>query len=866
MTYCVWLLLLWAFWALPVDSGWTAVTVSNVASYYFVSAAWKDYLIAVAVGDSGSAGCILRTTDSGSSWVAASSPSTFPRLSDVAYLLSGGTAYFVAVGFDTTTGYATSFTSTDGGDTWTEGTRVSSVGCRWYGVSLGSSGAGYAVGYKTVSASAALYTTTSLSTSPLTWSEMTFAGGSAIQLNDVATTDGVNVIAVGRDRVNSVGVVLYSTDSGATWTKSTAVGSSIAQFFSVDMFASTAFVVASGIVAVTTDYGLSFAHTDTAVTNGVISTSVAPAVHAVSAFSAKEVYLASTTGYILQGNYTTGVGIVWSTITTVTGVVFYSMSMSPVNTNGFAGIGKNVASGATSNTIYMLFAAPTARPTALPTAKPTSVPTATPTLAGTIFNGEWSMLSDPGSSVSASRSFTGSCWPSLSKIILVGSSGDDGVVMTSSDQGSTWSGTVKPALAYATAFTDVACNSAYAVAVTGEGYVYYSSDSGSSWTVFGSGTQLGDGDSLNSVIIANDSTVYIAASSGAVYKAAAGTWSFSTCSDASVITSALYGVHSFDGSLVVVVGADGAIYYSSDTVTPTWTAASSVASNTNDLYSISCGSAYSCFAGGDSGTLLQTTDGAVTWTLIAGVTGISTVTTSSLKYHTVAMIDSKIAFVAASNGAVVSTLNAGASWTVETSLASGNTVTTLSLYRSNAVVLADTDGRAYLRLMAKPTGQPSGQPSQQPTRQPTRRPTAQPTRQPSSQPSGEPSAEPSFGMKPSGQPTRQPSVQPTVQPTGHPTRPNQVRLSRAECCLITQSLLTLSRSLSPPPPTPLPFCCYCSTRRPVPQGSRRANQRGNPQECPRIPQGSLLAARLVSLAGNPVLAPPWSPAPLCRSR
>ena len=840
----VWLLALCALWVLPVDSGWTAVTVDYVASYNFVSAAWKDYLVAVAVGDSGSAGCISRTSNSGSSWVAASSPSTFPRLSDVAYLLSGSTAYFVAVGFDTNTGYATSFTSTDGGSTWTEGTRVSSVGCRWYGMSLGSSGAGYAVGYKTVSASAALYKTTSLSSSPLTWSEMTFTGGSAIQLNDVATTDGVKVIAVGRDRVNSVGVVLYSTDSGATWTKSTAVGSSIAQFFSVDMYDSTSFVVASGVVAVTSDYGASFDYTDTAVTNGIISTSVAPAVHAVSAFSATTVYLASTTGYILQGTYTSGVGIVWSTLTAVTGVVFYSICMSPVDTNGFAGIGKNVASGATSNTIYMLFAAPTALPTAHPTTKPTSVPTATPTLAGTIFNGEWSFLSDPGSSVSASRSFTGSCWPSLQKIILVGSSGDDGVVITSSDQGSTWSGTVMPALAYATAFTDVVCNSAYAVAVTGAGYVYYSSDSGSSWTMVASGTLLGK--SLNSVIIASGSKVYIAAtassgSSGAVYKAtagtSAGTWSFSACSDDSVITSALYGVHSFDGSLVVVVGAGGAIYYSSDTDTdtPIWTAASSVASNTNDLYSISCGSAYSCFAGGDSGTLLQTTDGAVTWTPITGVTGISTVTTSSLKYHTVTMIDSKIAFVAASNGAVVSTLNAGASWTVETSMASGNTVTTLSLYRSNAVVLADSDGRAYLRLMARPTGQPTHQPSRQPTRQPTRRPTAQPTgqpstaqptrdpsgqptrqptrrptgqptgqpstglpthhpsgqptrqptrrptgqptKQPSSQPSGEPSAEPSFGMRPSGQPTKPPSVQPTAQPTGHPTRPNQVRLS-----------------------------------------------------------------------------------------
>jgi len=155
---------------------------------------------------------------------------------------------------------------------------------------------------------------------------------------------------------------------------------------------------------------------------------------------------------------------------------------------------------------------------------------------------------------------------------------------------------------------------------------------------------------------------------------------------------------------------------------------------------------YSCFVGGDSGTLLHTNNGGNSWTALTA-TGISG-TTASLSFHTVRMIDSKVAFVTASNGVVVSTVDAGTSWVADTTVARGNTITTLSLYTSNTLVMADSDGRAYLRLQAPPSGQPTKQPSRQPTRQPSEQPSSQPSRQPSRQPTAQPTGQPSGKGKP----------------------------------------------------------------------------------------------------------------------
>jgi len=706
------------------------------------------------VGANSVRGCILTTSDTGATWTlvnpatavtqsTGNTLSDFPILSAVSFLASGGNNYFVVVGYSSTSGYATSFTSTNSGATWREGTRV--AGSRWYGVTLGSAAdTAYAVGYKTNTVS--LYKSTLSSSSAMSWTSLSDL--SAIQLNDVATVDGVSIIAVGKDRTNSIGVVLYSTDSGASWTKSSAVANDATlstlswwQFFSVDMYGSTAFVAggssAAGYLGVTTDYGISFDYADS-ITNGAMVFNVPIAVHAVSALSATEVYLSSSSGYVLKGTYAPSPAAVsWTTSKYVADTTFYSISMFS-STNGIAGV--KAATSGTTNSLWMLFGDPTASPTPIPSPWPTAVPSPLPTYSGTVLNGAWTVVNNPAASLTQGPSWKGSCWSSLTTIVLVGSSGDNGLIVTSSDQGSTWSGTSIEAGADSKSFSDVACYSTYAAAVTSQGYIYNSSNSGSSWTVVSS-TPLSD--ILNAITIASDGKVYIASSSGAVYKATAGTWSFTSCSS-NAMTTVLYGVGTFDGTLVMAVGAGGVIFYSTDTSTPIWT--SSTSGVTVDLYSVSCGSIYSCFVGGDSGTLLRTNDGGTSWTALTA-TGISG-TTASLSFHTVRMIDSKVAFVTASNGVVVSTVNAGVSWVTDTTVASGNTVTTLSLYTSNTLVMADSDGRAYLRLQAPPSGQPTSQPSQQPTRQPSQQPSSHPSSQPSHQPSAQPTGQPSGKGKP----------------------------------------------------------------------------------------------------------------------
>ena len=777
-----------------VAGGWQKIPVSPY-QYNFVAAAWGGTAsVGVIVGTRDDSGVILYTSNGGSTWTSVTS-TTFPPMTSVAYLSYSGTDYFVALGYDSDSGYATSFVSTDSGLSWTEGTQVTTDGTRWYGLALGSTaGTAYAVGYKTDTGFAAVHKS-SLSAS-LSWTSLTDTL-EAIQFNDVASSDGVSVIAVGTDRSSSpAAVVFYSTNSGLSWTRSTAASltsSSLTQFYSVNMFCSagtcTAFLLANDYVFVTTTYGNTFDYNG-AETNADIVSGVPPSIHAISAVSATTVYAASTSGYILAGTYVFGTSLTWTTSASSSSVVYYSISMMFSNgvLTGVAGVGANSASGATSNNLYLLFSDPTAVPTAAPTAIPSSAPTPSPTYTSTLWTGTWSVVASPGSSsVGSSRVFRGACWPSTLRIVLVGYSGDSGIIVSSSDLGTTWTGTTYAAGQFGRAFSDIACSSTYAVVIGSRGYIYYSSDAAVTWTAYATRLTY----ALYSVALGTNNVVYVSAASGYVYKATAGTWTFASCSSTAMTTAAtnLYGIATFDGTRVYAVGAGGAIYYSTDTATPTWTAATS--SVTVDLYSVSCGSAFSCFAGGNSGTLLRTIDGGVTWTALSS--GLSA--SYSLKFHAIKMLDANVAFVSSNGGDIVSTIDAGATFTSQTELASGMPVSCISFIQSNLVVAADTDGRAYLRLTSLPTGQPTRQPSMQPTGQPSRQPSGQPTRQPTRQPSDNPTGMPSYAKRPSGQPTKQPTGQPSIQPTGqpsaqpfgrptgqpstqpsgNPTRPNQVR-------------------------------------------------------------------------------------------
>jgi hypothetical protein len=121
-------------WALPelvllllcllglVFGGWQKIPVSTY-QYNFVAAAWGGTAsVGVIVGTRDDSGVILYTSNGGSTWTSVTwtsvtwtsvTSTTFPPMTSVAYLSYSGTDYFVALGYDSDSGYATSFVSTD---------------------------------------------------------------------------------------------------------------------------------------------------------------------------------------------------------------------------------------------------------------------------------------------------------------------------------------------------------------------------------------------------------------------------------------------------------------------------------------------------------------------------------------------------------------------------------------------------------------------------------------------------------------------------------------------------------------------------------------------------------------------------------
>jgi len=222
----------------PICSVWNSVSISAY-DVTWDGACWASRTRAIMVGARDSTGAIMTTSDAGNTW-SLYTASTLPPLSEVScYTAASGTQTVLAVGYDSDAGYAAAYVSSNAGSTWAESFRVSSGGCRFYSVSVGSSGTAFAVGYNSQSATAAIYTSTAPPYS--VWTAYATAL-SSVELVGVSTDTGVKAVAVGRDRTNSRGVVYYTLDGGGTWALADLSSTLIAPSFTLQLSFSSQFV------------------------------------------------------------------------------------------------------------------------------------------------------------------------------------------------------------------------------------------------------------------------------------------------------------------------------------------------------------------------------------------------------------------------------------------------------------------------------------------------------------------------------------------------------------------------------------------------------------------------------------------------
>lgn len=124
-----------------------------------------------------------------------------------------------------------------------------------------------------------------------------------------------------------------------------------------------------------------------------------------------------------------------------------------------------------------------------------------------------------------------------------------------------------------------------------------------------------------------------------------------------------YDISTYDGVNVIAVGANGNIYYSSDSIA-TWSAGNSGV--TSIVYCVDHGDSLVAMAAGAASYVAKTEDGGATWTALS-VFSSGDVT---VRFHAIHMRSSTDAFIAGSNGDVYSTFDGGSTWTLTASTGS----------------------------------------------------------------------------------------------------------------------------------------------------------------------------------------------------
>ncbi len=444
------------------------------------------------------------------------------------------------------------------------------------------------------------------------WATATGSGtvASTNQLNAVSCS-GTTCVAVG-NAVSSVGTIIYSSNSGQSWTRSNAgVGNAVptASLNNVNCSSST------NCVAVGASSNIVYSSNSGATWTAAGGTILSNPYNSVSCVGLNCVAVGTNTVNLSISN---DAGHTWSTVTTgVTGLlngVSCTASYCVAVGGSTNRVIRSTDDGATWSAISS---------TALTSVTPSNVLcTGNTCIIGTSSGASIGYSSDGGTTWTLTSNDFGTTSSSLTNIYCTGttclavvppSSGAPGTFQ-STDRGATWAGVSGTTGSNFQSQHNLTCSGTTCLTVGTSGIINKSIDSGSTWTTQTSHT------STDLKGVSCDGTVCLAVGNVAsgesqgfidVSSDTGSTWTAVTTTNAG--NHNLSAVNCNSGACVAV-GQAGTIVYSTDPAHTTWTSADS--STAQNLLSVACLSGSTCIACGNSGTIEQSTDSGISWTIL----------------------------------------------------------------------------------------------------------------------------------------------------------------------------------------------------------------------------------------------------------
>ena len=552
-------------------------------------------------------------------------------VSSLAAISCPSTSACVAVGYGgSTPAGGVVLTTTDGGTTWTQQTIPSGVGA-FYGVACPSTSDCVAVG-RTPSYNGVVLTTTDGGT---TWTQQTIPSG--IGVGGVSCPSTTNCVVVG-DTTTYNGVVLTTADGGTTWVNQS-LPSGVGSLNSVSC-ASTSDCIASGNTASSTGFIITSADGGVNWSAQTVPSGVG-SLGAVSCPSTSVCVMtgssSSGSGGVILG--TTDGGTTWASEGLP--IVVYPSGVSCATTSDCVAVGAN--SGGTGAILTTTDGGTTWVSQSVPGATGLLTGVSCPSTADcTTVGGGLILTTTDGGTTWVNRSLpsgvyqlNGVSCPSTTECVSVGnrdSTSSGGVILTTADGGAKWGSQAVPAAA--DELDGVACPSAtFCVAVGGAydtttfrdvGVILTTTDGGSTWTneTVPSGVGM-----LSGVFCASTSDCMTSgrgSSGGAILTTTDGgtTWANQTIPSA---VSNLDGVSCSSTNDCIAVGGvlDTTTYQDLGVILTTtdggmtWTS-QAVPNGVAMILAVSCLSSSPCIAVGSSstgtGVALGSGDGGTTWT------------------------------------------------------------------------------------------------------------------------------------------------------------------------------------------------------------------------------------------------------------
>eukprot|EP01038_Epipyxis_sp_PR26KG_P013381 gene13381-17943_t len=390
-------------------------------------------------------------------------------------------------------------------------------------------------------------------------------------------------------------------------------------------------------------------------------------------------------------------------------------------------------------------------------------------------------------------------WLSSSSCITVGSqvSSTYSEIYSSNNSGRNWS--------IALSKTELSGVRLMAVASFGEGLsivaytgqIYYSSNSGKTWTIGSTISSSSYSLQLRSISIGSNGMAFVVGGKytskkiknvgifNSSYKSNYSFWS--NYQLASAVAKQLYRVSTYNGICAITVGESGTILNTIDGGV-SWTFISQSSCPTSDLYGVSFYSSNLSIITGTDGCVMKSLDSGFSWSKVN-----SGYFSSSGIFYDISIAKYNLMFMVGSNGLILKSVDDGNAWTIDYNSSSLSFQSLDSLVDGNVIVgseLGGSEGSFFLIHDSFPTFIPTLFPTVKPTRHPT-----------------EPSSHPTFTPSLTSIPTNQPSSQPSLYPTSHPsdapsTYPTQnpSKMPTSKPCNIPSVTPTITPSVKPTHP------------------------------------------------------------------